>query len=98
LREADDERSGFRNTIDRQGPKPLTIIHQGRILETLGAARHHPEIGGRMIDHRGHHAPEAGIEAHLDRDKNDGEDNSDDSGDESKPVMKQVSGGKPEHQ
>ena len=28
LREANNERSGFGNPIDRQGPKPLTIIHQ----------------------------------------------------------------------
>jgi len=34
------------------------------------------EIRGRMIDHRGHHAAEADIEAHLYRHENDEEDNS----------------------
>ncbi len=98
LRVANDERSGFGNPIDRQGPKPLTIIQQRRIFETLGTERHDPEIGGRMIDHGGDHAPETDIEAHLYRHEHDGEDNSHDGRDQSKPVMKQVSGGKPELQ
>jgi hypothetical protein len=51
-----------------------------------------------MIDHRGDHAPETDIEAHLHRHQHDGEHNSDDCGDKSKLVMKQVSGGKPELQ
>jgi len=51
-----------------------------------------------MIDHRGDHAAETDIEAHLYRHKHDGEDNSDDCCNESKLVMKQVSRGKPELQ
>jgi hypothetical protein len=44
-----------------------------------------------MVDHRCHHALETQKKPHLDRDKNDGEDNPDDRGDESKSILQEVS-------
>ena len=83
--------------IDKRA-KALALVQQRRVLEALRAARHDPEIGGRMIDHRRHHATEAQIEAHLDGDQNDGEDDPDDGRNEAKPIMKQISGCKREDQ
>src|SRR6202167_5081556 len=46
-----------------------------------------------MIDHRRHHALETQKKSQLDGDENDGKDNSNNSGDESKSILQQVSGG-----
>jgi hypothetical protein len=51
-----------------------------------------------MVDHGGHHAPEADVEPCLHGYQHDGEDDADDRRDESKPVMKQVSVREPELQ
>ena len=68
----DHDRNGVGHAVDGKRAIALARVQQRRVLEGLGSARHDPEIGGRMVDHRRHHAPEAEIEAHLDGDQNDG--------------------------
>jgi hypothetical protein len=51
-----------------------------------------------MVDHCRHHAIETQKQAHLHGYKNDREDNPDDRGDKSQPIVKQISPGKPENQ
>ena len=51
-----------------------------------------------MVDHCRHHAIETQKQAHLHGYKNDREDNPDDRGDKSQPIVKQISPGKPKNQ
>jgi hypothetical protein len=45
-----------------------------------------------MVDHRRDHAFEAEKDAELNSDEHNGEDDPDDRGDQSNPVMKQIAG------
>src|SRR5205807_3124439 len=50
LRKTDQDRHCLGYAGDRQRAKPLTLVEQSWILEALGAERHDPKIGRRVVD------------------------------------------------
>src|SRR5690242_4492949 len=91
IRKPDHNGNGLCHAADRKRAIALSEVQLRGILEAFGSFRHDPEIGGRMIDHRRYHAPETQVEPHLDRDQNDRKDDPNHGGNETQPIVKQIS-------
>ena len=61
---------------------------QRGVLEAFGFGGHDPEIGLGVVDHRRDHGLEAQEDSELNGDEHDREDDPNDCGDQSNPVMK----------
>ena len=91
---ADDELLTVGDAGGRQHRILLVADEQRRIIEALGAERHDPQVALRLVEHGGDHPLRADVQAALDGDEHDGEDDTGERDDEAETIVEEVPVGK----